>query len=144
MRNYRQFISWLSTLLVPVILILLAVRIMLTPVFIQVEYRLPGFPEDWYGLTFNERLHWANISRIYLVSSLDDQFLAELRFSQGEQAAGDCSDFKLPRDCTNFYNDRELRHMYDVKVVVKGVLNATRHFSRPHSRDQQASIVSVS
>ena len=122
MQTSKQILSWLTIILVPVILVLLGVRIMLTPLFIQVEYRLPGFPADRYGISFGERLHWANISRLYLVSSLDDQFLAELRFPQGQQAAGDCSAFQPPRDCTNFYNDRELRHMYDVKIVLSGAM----------------------
>jgi integral membrane protein (TIGR01906 family) len=122
MLTYRRVSNWLVTLLTPVLLVLLAVRIMLTPLFIQVEYHLPGFPEDRYGITIDERLYWADISRVYLISSLEDQFLSELRFPAGQQAAGDCTDFSPPRDCAYFYNDRELQHMFDVKDVVQGAM----------------------
>jgi integral membrane protein (TIGR01906 family) len=94
------------TLLVPVILILLAVRILLSPIFIQLEYRLPGFPEDSYGFTLDERLYWANITRLYLLNTEDIDYLADQRLD----------------DETVLYNDRELRHMLDVKIVIQSTM----------------------
>jgi integral membrane protein (TIGR01906 family) len=71
-----------------------------------VEYRLPGFPDDSYGFTFDERLHWANISKQYVLNRDDINFLADQKLNDG----------------TPLYNQRELRHMYDVKVVLRGAI----------------------
>ena len=106
MKIFLRVSQVVIAILVPVILILASVRMMLTPLFIQIEYRLPGFPEDTYGFSFEERLYWANISRQYLITrdsidSLSDQNLDE----------------KTP-----LYNERELRHMVDVKNVVRGAM----------------------
>ncbi|NPA31387.1 MAG: TIGR01906 family membrane protein, partial [Chloroflexi bacterium] len=45
--------------LVPVVLVLAAVRILLAPWFVRLEYQRPGFPPDPYGFSTAERLHWA-------------------------------------------------------------------------------------
>lgn len=119
MKTTQQILSWLLTILVPIILVLTVVRILLTPLFIQVEYRLPYFPEDRFGFNQADRLYWADLSRRYLLNDAGIDYLAELRFPDGQQAAGNCDEFAAPRDCTYFYNDRELRHMLDVKLIVK-------------------------
>jgi len=100
---WRRLFIWLVTLLVPIALVLLAVRILLTPVFINLEYRLPNFPIDPYGFTQQERLHWAEIARQYLLNDAGIDFLSELEFENGSP----------------LYNQRELRHMEDVKNVVQ-------------------------
>jgi integral membrane protein (TIGR01906 family) len=106
MNIFLRVFNWITSLLVPAFLILLAVRILLTPIYIQVEYRLPGFPEDSYGFNFNERLFWANVSREFILNNDEIDILAEQRINGN----------------TPLYNQRELRHMYDVKVVVRGAL----------------------
>jgi len=105
--KYIQWtLNWITTLVVPVTLILLVVRILLTPLYINVEYRMPGFPEDSYGFTFDERLYWADISRRYLLNQEDISFLGDQSLDEN----------------TPLYNRRELNHMYDVKVVVQGAI----------------------
>jgi integral membrane protein (TIGR01906 family) len=91
---------------IPLILVLTWVRLLLTPVFINWEYRRAGFPPDPYGFTVEERLHWADISRQYLLNGQGIDFLANQDLQDGSP----------------LYNDRELRHMYDVKGVVHGAL----------------------
>ena len=103
MKSVIQIVRWLITLSVPVVLVLAAVRVLLTPIYINVEYRLPYFPDDPYGFTFDERLQWANLSRKYLVNSAGIEFLEDLQFEDGAP----------------FYNQRELRHMLDVKNVIE-------------------------
>lgn len=98
--------TWCATLMVPIILILVAVRITLSPIFIQIEYHLPGFPEDPYGFTLEDRLYWANLSRLYLLNTENIKFLSDLRLD----------------DQTPLYNERELQHMVDVKAVVRGAM----------------------
>ena len=47
----RQAIAWIVALLVPVALVLTAVRLLMTPAFVQIEYSTPGFPADPFGFT---------------------------------------------------------------------------------------------
>jgi integral membrane protein (TIGR01906 family) len=94
------------TLVVPVLLVLTSVRLLLTPAFVQLEYRMPGFPEDPYGFTFEDRLAWSGVSLEYLLNDEGITWLAEKMLSPG-----------VP-----LYNDRELRHMQDVKVLVQAAL----------------------
>jgi len=102
-QNYfRPLLLNILTLIIPVLLVLGAVLIMLTPLFIQTEYKLPNFPADKYGFTLDERLYWAEISRSYLVRDLPDDYLSEFQLEDG----------------TPLYNERELRHMIDVKSVI--------------------------
>lgn len=104
--GYQRWLSWLVAVLVILALILTSVRLLLTPVFVQVEYRTPNFPPDPYGFTQQDRLYWSRIALDYLLNDQDISFLGDLRFEDG----------------TRVYNDRELKHMQDVKEVVQSVL----------------------
>ena len=101
-------LSWVAALAVPVALIGLAVRLVLLPVFLQIEYHVPGFPPDDYGFTTQERLHWAGYAWNYLVNSSDISYLGNLKFDDGKP----------------LYNERELSHMQDVKRVLSGTFRA--------------------
>lgn len=107
-KTIDQVSSILTTIMVPVLLIVGAVRILLTPAYIQLEYRLPHFPDDPYGFTPAERLKWADYSRAYLINKAGIAYLGDLQFEDGE----------------SLFNERELRHMEDVKQVLKGFLTA--------------------
>src|SRR5512146_917051 len=101
-------LSWLVTLAIPVALIGLSVRLILLPVFPQIEYHTPGFPPDNYGFTTQERVHWATVAWNYLVNSSDISYLGDLKFPDGKP----------------LYNERELSHMHDVKGVITGTFRA--------------------
>jgi integral membrane protein (TIGR01906 family) len=45
-----------------------------------------------------------------------------LRFAAGVTAPAESCAYYLDGDCNRFYNDRELRHMLDVKLVVRWAL----------------------
>jgi integral membrane protein (TIGR01906 family) len=102
---------------VPVVLVLATIRLLMTPLFVEVEYRTPGFPDDPYGFTLEERLYWSKISIAYLVNNRGIDYLADLRFPEGQQIPQPACGFV--DDCSRFYNDRELQHMVDVKNVVQ-------------------------
>jgi len=102
----KRFAHALIVLLVPVILVLSWLRVLLTPMFIRSEYHKAAFPPDPYGFSLEDRLHWSETSRQYLLNREGIQFL-------GDQT--------LP-DGTPLYNTRELGHMADVKKVVSGAL----------------------
>jgi integral membrane protein (TIGR01906 family) len=100
-------LSWLVTLLTPIFLLGLGLRILLTPLFYNIEYRLPWFPPDQYGFTMEDRLRWAPYAVDYLLNDADISYLGDLNFEDGSP----------------LFNERELSHMGDVKVVTKGALN---------------------
>jgi integral membrane protein (TIGR01906 family) len=102
-----NILSWLVSILVPIALIGLGLRVLLTPAFLQIEYNMPYFPPDEYGFTKEDRLKWAPYALDYLVNSADISYLGDLKFDDG----------------TPLYNERELSHMDDVKRVTKGALN---------------------
>jgi integral membrane protein (TIGR01906 family) len=81
----------------------------MTPLFLQIVYNRPGFPEDFYGFTKQDRLEYAPGALQYLLNGEDITFLSNMRFPSGEA----------------LYNERELRHMRDVKVLTQYVYLAT-------------------
>lgn len=99
-------LSYLVSLATPLVLIGLALRILLTPLYYTVEYNMPYFPADEYGFTKDDRLKWAKPSVEYLVNSADISYLGDLKFDNG----------------TPIYGEAELSHMHDVKNVVQGAL----------------------
>jgi integral membrane protein (TIGR01906 family) len=117
MKLVRQILVWVVTLLVPVAVILLAVRIVMNPWYLEFEYRTPEFPADPFGFTMQDRLTYARIAIEYLHNDAGIDFLGDLRFPEGQQAPDYSCQFM--EDCTRLYNDRELKHMLDVKNVVQ-------------------------
>ena len=99
-------LSSLVAILVPIALIGLGLRLLLTPLFLQVEYNMPYFPPDEYGFSKADRLKWAPYALDYLVNTEDISYLGDLKFD----------------DDTPLYNERELSHMDDVKRVTQGAL----------------------
>ena len=106
MKIIFRILAWIITILLPLALTFLGLRLLLTHAFIQVEYRIPGFPPDTYGFTLQDRLHWGSLSIDYLVNNADISFLGKLTFPDGSA----------------LFNERELSHMHDVKNVVQAVL----------------------
>ncbi|MBN2385526.1 MAG: TIGR01906 family membrane protein [Anaerolineales bacterium] len=106
MKILQPILAWLVTLLLPVSLVFLAVRLLLTPTFLYIEYSLPGFPPDEYGFTTEDRLQIAPLALEYLLNDSGITFLGDLEFPDGGE----------------LFNQRELSHMLDVKNVVKPVL----------------------
>lgn len=99
-------LAWLVTLFVPIALVGLGLRVLLTPLFLQIEYNMPYFPPDDFGFTKADRLHWAPYALNFLTNSADISYLADLKFDNGKP----------------LYNERELSHMSDVKRVTQGSL----------------------
>lgn len=90
-------------LLLPCVLLLTNVRLLLTPAFLELEYRTPGFPADPYGFTREERLAWSRVALDSLLVADADGLLESLRFADGSAV----------------FNARELRHMDDVRVLTQ-------------------------
>src|SRR6266540_3921123 len=104
--KYSMFLSWLVTILIPLVLIGLAIRVLLSPIFYKIEYNMPYFPPDDYGFTQADRLKWAPYAVNYLVNNADISYLGDLKFDDGRP----------------LFNERELSHMSDVKRVTQAAL----------------------
>jgi len=103
--NLERILSGLVTASIPVVICVLSILILLSPVFMNLEYRLPYFPEDQYGFSTEERLDFGNQTRRYLVTNTNLDDLGDLKFDSGEP----------------MYVERELKHLEDVKIVLQGV-----------------------
>jgi integral membrane protein (TIGR01906 family) len=101
-------LRWLVVLSIPIVLIGTALRLILLPQYLQVEYRMPHFPADAYGFNTTDRLHWATLTWSYLVDHGNEASLAVLTFDDGSP----------------LFNEREVSHMADVKAVVQMALAA--------------------
>lgn len=85
----------IMTLFTPLLLIMIGVRLVMTPVFLHIEYTRPGFPTDFYGFTEQDRLKYAPYALDYLLNGEDITFLGDLTFDNGQP----------------LFNARELQHM---------------------------------
>ena len=94
---------WYLTLILPVLLALISVRLVMTPLFLHLVYHRPGFPTDYYGFTTQDRLEFAPYALDYLLNDADIDYLSALRFADGKA----------------MYTVRELQHMRDVKLVTQ-------------------------
>ena len=99
-------LSSIVAILIPIALIGLGLRLLLSPLFLQIEYNMPYFPPDEFGFTKEDRLKWAPLALDYLINNEDISFLGDLEFDDGSP----------------LYNERELSHMDDVKLVTQGAL----------------------
>ncbi len=91
----------LLVIAVPVFIVTESIRLLINPLYPQIEYSLPSFPADSYGFTPQERLQWATISFNFIWSSSDISYFNQFKLAGGAP----------------LYNDRELSHMRDVKVL---------------------------
>jgi integral membrane protein (TIGR01906 family) len=103
---------WLETLLqavivvaVPVVLVMMPIRALMHPRWVYFEYGRPGFPADYFGFTPQERTRLAITGIDSIIGPRGVVVLQEARFSDGSPA----------------FNEREVSHMQDVRVVTGNI-----------------------
>ncbi|MEI8131397.1 MAG: TIGR01906 family membrane protein [Leptolinea sp.] len=106
MSVFRKFLLFLIILSIPVFLLMTSIRLLLFPLYTELEYQRPGFPADQYGFTLQERLKWSRVSLDYLVNSAGIEFLEKQRLDENNP----------------LYTERESSHMLDVKNLVQAML----------------------
>src|SRR5258707_5245137 len=99
-------LSLLITLMVPVLLALISVRLVMTETYLVLEYNKPDFPPDDYGFTLADRLRLAPYALQYIMGNAGIEYLGNLTFDSGQP----------------LYTQRELQHMIDVKTVVHAAM----------------------
>ncbi|MBL8147364.1 MAG: TIGR01906 family membrane protein [Anaerolineae bacterium] len=90
-------------LLVPLLLLMLAIRLVMTPLYLQIEYQRAGFPADSYGMTTAQRLEYAPLTLDFLIANRQTRFLSDLTFPRGG----------------TLFNAREIGHLRDVQRVTQ-------------------------
>jgi integral membrane protein (TIGR01906 family) len=105
--RWQKAAQWILQILIPVVLIISSVWILLNTAkwWVQIEYRLPGFPEDRFGFTLEDRLYWSAIDIEFLLNDGDLDYFDDFRLEDGSP----------------MHNQRELRHMDDVKRLIHAV-----------------------
>ena len=106
MKKPFQIFFLIITILTPVLLITSAMRTALSPIFVNIEYKLPNFPPDSFGFTNEERLLWADYSIQYITGVISEEEFSALQFPDG----------------TPLFNDREVSHMIDVRDLTVSML----------------------
>jgi integral membrane protein (TIGR01906 family) len=91
------------TAALPVFLVLTGVQIVATETFLNIEYNRAGFPEDRFGFSREDRLHYAPYAIEYLRNDAGISYLGDLTFENGAP----------------LFRAKELQHMEDVKVVTQ-------------------------
>ncbi len=95
----------LIVIALPLLLILINARLLMSEAFLRWEYTRPSFPADPYGFTTQDRLTYAPLALAYLFNDEGVDFLARQAFPDG----------------TPLYNTRELSHMQDVKHLTQAL-----------------------
>ena len=114
----KRVFSAIITVGLPVLMTLAGIRLLMFEQFMQFEYQRPGFPEDSYGFTIEDRLAYSPHALRYIFSDDDLSYFDDLRLPPAK-----CFPPGNTRDCP-LYNQRELGHLHDVKVVVNTVFSA--------------------
>ncbi|HLY25803.1 MAG TPA: TIGR01906 family membrane protein [Aggregatilineales bacterium] len=99
-------LSVLVTLTVPIVLVLLGVHVVMSDSYLQIEYNKPDFPADSYGFSLQDRLQYAPYALDYMLGPYPIDYLGNQTLPNGAP----------------MYNERELQHMQDVKVVFRATL----------------------
>jgi integral membrane protein (TIGR01906 family) len=95
--------SLVLAVLIPLLLVILSIRLVMTPLFLQIEYQRDGFPADSYGMTTAQRLEYGPLALDYLIQNQPTRFLSGLTFPAGG----------------TLFNAREIGHMRDVQQVTQ-------------------------
>ncbi len=104
--KYIQVICGKSIVIImPIILVLIAGRILFFSPIMKWEYKKSSFPPDPYGFSLEDRLQYGPMFLDFLYHGKDICCLSKLTSSDGKK----------------IFNKRELKHMEDVKSVIKKI-----------------------
>ena len=86
----------------PIVLLVLAIRLVTTSVFLWVEYHRPGFPVDTFGFSTEDRVTYGSYAVDYLLNFAPPRYLGGLVTDRGNP----------------LFLTGEVSHMADVKSVI--------------------------
>ncbi|GAA5227745.1 TIGR01906 family membrane protein [Paeniglutamicibacter antarcticus] len=86
----------------PLILLIAAIRLIASPIFLWFDYQRPGFPADGFGFSTADRMTYGSYGVDFLNNIADNRYLGELRDPAGNP----------------LFLGTEVQHMADVKNVM--------------------------
>jgi hypothetical protein len=83
--NLKLVLRGVAQVAMVVLLVLGTVHLILATakLWISIEYRLPGFPDDAYGFTLEDRLYWSSIDLDFLFSDEGTEYFDEYVLDNG-------------------------------------------------------------
>ncbi|WP_058887292.1 TIGR01906 family membrane protein [Nesterenkonia jeotgali] len=100
-RGVSRFFQVLIAIFTPILLLVAAVRLVASPLFLWLAYNRPWIPEGAYSMNPDDRLVYGSYGTDFLTNLANSRYLSEL--APGGQA---------------LFTDAEVSHMVDVKFVV--------------------------
>ena len=100
-RGVSRFMQVMIAIFLPVLVLVAAIRLVASPVFLWLSYNRPGFPSDTFGFDDADRLVYGSYGLDYLFNAANSRYLAELAPGGEELFTAD-----------------EVSHMTDVKFVM--------------------------
>lgn len=100
-RGASRLLQVLLAIIVPVLVLAAAVRLVASPLFVWLEYRLPHFPADELGFGTDDRVLYGSYGVDYLFNGADSRYLSELAADGGP-----------------LFTEAEVGHMADVKRIM--------------------------
>ncbi|WP_010524669.1 TIGR01906 family membrane protein [Nesterenkonia sp. F] len=91
----------LLAIIAPLLVMAAAVRLVASPLFVWLEYRLPHFPADELGFGTDDRVLYGSYGVDYLFNGADSRYLSELAVEGGP-----------------LFTEAEVGHMADVKRIM--------------------------
>ena len=101
---------WTIVVTLPLVLIMTASRLVMTPAFLSFIYTRDGFPQDVYGFTTEDRLSYGVLGLQYLLERRSVDFLSDQTLPGARCFPAQASECPM-------FNARELQHMVDVQNV---------------------------
>jgi len=101
----QNLLHWCVRFSVSLLMIGFAVRLLFTPLYLEIIYRFPWFPPDQYGFSLEDRLYYSQKTRRFILSG--PSFFSS-----------DNNNTFTFRDSTKpFYTLSEKKHLEDVKII---------------------------
>ncbi|WP_120003021.1 DUF1461 domain-containing protein [Nesterenkonia muleiensis] len=100
-RGISRFFTVLIAIFTPLVLAVLAIRVVASPLFLMFTYWRPGFPQDPGGWDLRERLLYGSYGTDFLLNAADSRYLNQLA-PGGEP----------------LFTEAEVSHMADVKILI--------------------------
>ncbi|MFC8302362.1 TIGR01906 family membrane protein [Specibacter sp. NPDC057265] len=97
-----RVIQVLLAIFYPVVLLVLAIRLVTSSVYLWLEYHRPGFPADSFGFSTDDRITYGSYTIDYLLNFASPRYLGELVDGSGDP----------------LFLASEVQHMADVKSVI--------------------------
>ncbi|MBE1515755.1 TIGR01906 family membrane protein [Nesterenkonia halotolerans] len=104
-RGISRFFQVLIAIFTPILLLVAAVRLVASPLFLWVAYKRPWIPDGTYNLNADDRLTYGSYGTDFLTNLADSRYLGDL--APGGEA---------------LFTAEEVSHMVDVKFVLFWVM----------------------